>query len=160
MPCVTCKKLYMRISPCDYPQDKEIYLTKLDYHPDIYISIHGNHLENYSSEVFRGLRNNCPCVNCLVKMMCTMKGLCEIYKEFLSQYDPMLARLEKQLNNELATAVGNMPDGKNRGKMLSFRLFSIPIIMNNDITDLHHFNDFYLSYKRYIEVKNEDENPT
>lgn len=137
MPCVTCKKLYIRVSPCDHNLNKEINLTRNDYSDQVYNSLSQNLLLEYSMSVYEGLSMGCPCGDCLVKMMCSLDSICDKYREYIDRFDPMLTRLIEKVDLVLKAKM----DGIGVGKLLPVRAIRYPLIMNKEIKDLHFFND-------------------
>lgn len=137
MPCITCKKLYIRVSPCNHPTDKEINLTREDYILQVYNSLSENLLLEYSMIVYKGLSVGCPCMDCLVKMMCPLDGICDKYRDFLNDYDPMLTRLAEEVDKQIRIKMNGIASGK----LMPTRMIRYPLIMNKDINDLQFFND-------------------
>jgi hypothetical protein len=73
MPCELCTSVWA-IKPC------ECDLTKVKKTAHLFLS---NKVDRLSVRAFKALnKGSCPCINCLVKMVCTSLRACDEHKTY------------------------------------------------------------------------------
>jgi len=92
MPCSTCNNLFV-IKPCTHPTGELYYKTPFKREIDsevLIVNITESMLSSITKQRLRNLykllHDQCPCVECLVKSICSMKSPdCETYYSLITQ---------------------------------------------------------------------------
>jgi len=101
MPCNVCTKIFPS-KPCEHPTGilTESELLQSKFFSE---SISRQHLIPYIIEVYNDLHSSCPCIECLVKMICSPYNdkvtiRCRPYNELLDRSKPIFYRCQEDYN--------------------------------------------------------------
>lgn len=130
MPCPVCK-LSFNVNPCEHQtgiitlDTKESIVEHIT--PVLTSYLKGSTLNKFMEALYLQLHNNCPCIECLVKVMCTEGHACEKYNKLLHNlkkiadkgYQDKIVELEKDPKNECITKLVSIPGV--RGKTYEYK---------------------------------------
>lgn len=130
MPCPVCK-LSFNTNPCEHQTGIITLDTKENIveHISLVLTsfLKGSTLHRFMEALYLELHNNCPCKECLVKVMCQEGHACEKYNKPLKKlkkiadqgYQDRIVELEKDPKNETITKLVSIPGV--RGKTYEYK---------------------------------------
>lgn len=96
MPCQLCSKQFTTI-PCKH---KDGILSKKELSENNYFnSLTQSDMMPYVEIAYKTLYQECPCKECIVKMICDIGRLCRDFKDILAKNRPIFYRCYEKLTS-------------------------------------------------------------
>jgi len=121
MPCPTCNKVF-HTKPCEHTDG---ILTELELSKSLHFTnMDQKYLHPYISAIYLDLYLNCPCMECLVKMICNSnvkkQPRCDTYYELLDRSKPIFVRCQNIREESQSKYYETLKKSSKEGSLLKY----------------------------------------